>query len=317
MINTFTHDVLYIYLRPLTGVITHMSNTQNPLTSFYRAPKLYVALPSSGKFYNEDIVVMSENNELAVFSMTAKDEMIMKNPDALLNGEAVAQVIASCVPQVKQPRAMVSNDIDTLLIAIQSATYGDDVDIETECPECQTPISGTTSIEDSLATMQILNESYTFDTDTGLTIEVKPFSYESSVQAGITNFQSTRSLQSLGDIDDELEQLHAFNQSFMRLAAMNFDLIVDSVASVKGTTPDGEDFIVSDKASIKEFMENCESAVGKMVEEKISEINTIGVNKKVMLQCDQEECGHQFEYEVGFDPVNFFTASSAEQNPKK
>ena len=286
-----------------------MTNTQNPLQNFYRSAKLYVSLPSQGKFYTDDIVNLSETTELAILSMTAKDEMIMKNPDALLNGEAVAQVIKSCVPQVKQPRSMVSNDIDTLLIAIQSATYGDNIDVETPCPKCNTSVEATASIEDSLSSMEILIESYEFETDTGLTIEVKPFSYESSVQAGIANFQSTRSLQSLSEITDEMEQLQAFNQNFMRLASMNFDLIVDSVANIKGKDPEGEDFVVSDKNSIREFMENCESSVGKAVEQKIQEINNIGVNKTLLLGCPNEECGHQFEYEVGFDPVNFFTAS--------
>src|SRR6056297_2390222 len=104
-----------------------MTNNINPLSSFYRAPKLYSRLPSNGIFYTNEVIDVDESAEVAVYAMTAKDEMIMKNPDALLNGEAVAQVIASCVPQVKQPKQLISNDVDTLLIAIQGATYGDDI----------------------------------------------------------------------------------------------------------------------------------------------------------------------------------------------
>ena len=36
-------------------------------------------------------------------------------------------------------------------------------------------------------------------------------------------------------------------------------------------------------------------------------INAIGVNKAVQMECD--ECEEVFTKEVGFDPVNFFTAS--------
>jgi len=284
-----------------------MSNKNNPLAGFYRAPKLYTQLPTQGKFYNDGVIEWPETGELPVFPMTAKDEMIMKNPDALLNGEAVASVIASCVPAVKLPRSLISNDVDTLLIAIQGATSGDDIEVSGECPECKEPVSGIASIESALSTMVLLDESYRFDTATGLELEIRPYTYESTVKAGIANFQSTRSLQSLASIEDELEQLKAFNKNFLQIAALNFDLIVDSVASVRGKDPEGEEFVVTDRTQIREFLENCESSVGKQIEESIKTVNDLGVNKTMLMAC--ESCEHEFEKEIGFDPVNFFTAS--------
>ena len=284
-----------------------MSNKNNPLAGFYRSPKLYTQLPTQGKFYDDGVIDWPETGELPVFPMTAKDEMIMKNPDALLNGEAVASVIASCVPAVKLPRSLISNDVDTLLIAIQGATAGDDIEVEGECPECKEPVSGIASIESALSTMVLLDESYSFDTASGLELEIRPYTYESTVKAGIANFQSTRSLQSLASIEDELEQLKAFNQNFLQIAALNFDLIVDSVASVRGKDSEAEEFVVTDRSQIRDFLENCESSVGKQIEDSIKTVNDLGVNKTMVMTC--ESCDHQFEKEIGFDPVNFFTAS--------
>lgn len=279
----------------------------NPLSKYYRSPKLYTTLPSQGKFYDSTVVEMPENGELPIYAMTAKDEMIMKNPDALLNGEAVAVVIASCVPAVKKPRSLISNDVDTLLIAVQAATAGDDINIDTQCPECEKPVGGVASIEAALESMTMLEETYKFTTAEELEIEVRPFTYESTVKAGIANFQSTRSLQSLQNITDEMDQLTAFNESFMQIAALNFELIVDSVASIRGTDDEGDSFVVTNRDAIREFLENCDSSIGKTVETSITEVNSIGVQKKILLEC--ENCEHQFEHEVGFDPVNFFTAS--------
>lgn len=285
-----------------------MSNNQNPLQGYFRSPKLYTKVPSQGLFYNDDDVIdMPENGELAIFPMTAKDEMIMKNPDALLNGESVATVIQSCVPAVKKPRSLISNDVDALLIAIQGATYGDEVNISGTCPECEEPIESVASIEMALDTMSIVEESYVHKTADGLELEIRPFTYESSVKAGIANFQTSRSLQSIQEIDDEIEQLRQFNTNFMQVAALNFDLIVDSVASVRGKDAEGEDFLVTDRKNIREFLENSESSVGKAVEAKIADVNKVGVNKEVQLEC--EKCEVQFTKEIGFDPVNFFTAS--------
>ena len=64
--------------------------SQNPLSAYFRAPKLYTTIPSGGKFYDENIMTVPDNGELAIFPMTTKDELMLKNPDALLNGEAVA-----------------------------------------------------------------------------------------------------------------------------------------------------------------------------------------------------------------------------------
>lgn len=283
-----------------------MSNTHNPLAGFYRSPKLYTRLPTQGKFYSDDVIEWPESGELAVFAMTSKDEMIMKNPDALLNGEAVAQVIKSCVPAVLKPRQLVSNDVDALLVAIQGATTGDDIQVQAKCTNCSEEINSVASIEAALDSMALLKESYSFDTDSGLEIEIRPYSYESTVKAGIANFQSSRSLQSLQNITDEIEQLKAFNSNFVQIAALNFDLMVDSVASIKGVADD-EPFVVTDRDQIRNFLENCDSKIGNKIEESIDEVNKIGVNKKIMLEC--EACGNVFEKEIGFDPVNFSTAS--------
>jgi len=285
-----------------------MSNNQNPLQGYFRSPKLYTKIPSQGLFYiDDDVVDMPENGELAIFPMTAKDEMIMKNPDALLNGESVAQVIQSCVPAVNKPRSLISNDVDALLIAIQGATYGDEVNISGTCPECEEPIESVASIEMALDTMSIVEESYIHKTAEGLELEIRPFTYESSVKAGIANFQTSRSLQSIQEIEDEVEQLRQFNTNFMQVAALNFELIVDSVASVRGKDAEGEEFLVTDRNNIREFLENSESSIGKAVEAKIADVNKVGVNKEVQLEC--EKCEVQFTKEIGFDPVNFFTAS--------
>ena len=124
-----------------------MADNTNPLAGHFRSPKLYTQLPSKGRFYDSEILEMPETGELPIYPMTAKDELIMKNPDALLNGEAIAQVVASCVPSVKRPRQLLSNDIDTLLIAIQGATYGDDMEVSTACDKCGENTTATVSVE--------------------------------------------------------------------------------------------------------------------------------------------------------------------------
>ena len=152
-----------------------MSNTPNPLSGYFRSPKLYVKLPTGGKFYTKDVVEYPDAGELPVFPMTAKDEIIMKNPDALLNGEAVTQLITSCVPNVKDVRKMISNDVDVLLVAIQGATNGDDIEVNAQCPTCQETVTGIASVEGAIETMVELEDVYDVPTTSGLSIKIKPF----------------------------------------------------------------------------------------------------------------------------------------------
>lgn len=278
-----------------------MSNTPNPLSGHFRSPKLYVKIPSGGKFYTSDILDYPESGELPIFPMTAKDELIMKNPDALLNGEAINQLISSCVPNVKKVTQLISNDVDVLLVAIQGATHGDDIEVSTPCPTCEKPISGIASVEGAIETMAILDEIYTVKFE-DLEIEIKPFKYENTITAGIASFQSTRSLQALADISDDMDKLKVFNENFMRMADMNYTLIVDAVHSIKI-----EDTIVTDRNHIREFLDNCEASIGNAIEQQVTEINKIGINKSMQFEC--EECNEKFEAPISFDPVNFFTAS--------
>jgi len=280
----------------------------NPLKSHFRAPKLFTRLPSGGAFYSEGVLELSNTGEVEVYAMTSRDEVMMRNPDALLNGESVAQIITSCVPQVKKPRDLLGADVDALMVAIQGATYGDEVTVSTNCPQCGNTVIGAGSVQASLATMKEVPTDIKVEQD-GLTIELRPVTYETTIAAGVSNFQNARSMASIAMIEDDMEKLQAFNESYMKMAELNFLVILDSIYSISGTDENGEEFIVTDRDNIREYMENCDSEVGKRVTEQVNLLGEAGIDKTVSLQCQEEACGHIFETNLEFDPVNFSTAS--------
>ena len=284
-----------------------MSN--NPLKGHFRAPKMFTRLPSGGAFYNEGVIELNDTGEVEIYAMTSRDEVMMRNPDALLNGESVAQIITSCVPQVKKPRELLGADVDALMVAIQGATYGDEVTVETPCPECGNTVVGAGSVQASLATMREVPTDIKVETQDGLVIELRPVTYETTIAAGVSNFQNARSMASIAQIEDDMEKLQAFNQSYMKMAELNFMVILDSIYSISGTDEHEEEFIVTDRDNIQEYMENCGSDVGKRVTEQVNILGEAGIDKTVKIQCQEESCGHIFETNLEFDPVNFSTAS--------
>ena len=283
-----------------------MTNKTNPLAGHFRQPKLYMKLPSGGLFNTDEDLDFPESKEVAVFPMTAKDEILMKNPDALLNGEAVVQVIKSCVPSVLKPQELTNIDVDAILMGIQSATYGDEMEVTAKCKNCEDKeLTCTTSIQDSLDQIQPLEEINIAEWE-GLKVALRPVKYKSTIEAGLINFQTTRSLQGISELPDDMDKLKIFNETFNRIAVLNFNLIADSIEKI--IMQEGEETIeVTDREHIIEFLNNCEASIGKKIEEQSSKISTNGIKKDIQFLC--EDCEEVTESTIVLDPVNFFMAS--------
>ena len=112
-----------------------MPKKVNPLAGYMRQPKIYIRLASGGAYWPQGSISIPENGELAVYSMTAKDELTFKTPDALMNGQAVVDVIQSCVPAIKDAWKCPNIDLDLILVAIRIATYGETMEITHRVPK--------------------------------------------------------------------------------------------------------------------------------------------------------------------------------------
>ena len=174
----------------------------NPLGQYFRKPGLNVRLPSGGKFYAIP-PKMTVDGEIAVFPMTAKDELLVKNADSLLNGDALINLVRSCVPDIVNPAEMPNPDLDAVLLAIRKATYGNKLDINANCPCFEW--SGAYSIDIENMMMQIVDtpDFNQIELSNGLQVNVKPNSLSDQNKLGMTQFENVRKLQSITETTDE------------------------------------------------------------------------------------------------------------------
>ena len=115
-----------------------MSNpATNPLFKHFRQPAIYLKLPSGGKFYPPGAINFPPTGEIPVYPLTVKDELTLKTPDALMNGQGMAEIIKSCCPNIIDPWSMPIVDVDAVFIGIRLASYGPGMDITTTCPHCK------------------------------------------------------------------------------------------------------------------------------------------------------------------------------------
>jgi hypothetical protein len=276
---------------------------KNPLANWYRQPKIYVKLPSKGKFYKKGALDISANEEYPVYAMTAKDELMFKTPDALLSGQSTVEVIRSCIPAITDPWSMPSIDLDFCLIAIRVATYGESMEVGTDCPHCKASNSYDINL---LEWMQVFNNFMFVDTIEidPLTVHIRPYNYKEITKTSIKTLEQQRLFAVINneEISDE-EKLDKFGKSFVRITELTVDIIADCITQIE--TPNGASV---DKTQIKEFINNCSKDVFEKIQQHIA-----GLREQIELKAKDVKCGEcekEFSLPITMDQSNFFAVRS-------
>lgn len=273
----------------------------NPLKQYFRQIKLYLKLPSGTSYYPEGVINFTDMGEVGVLPMTGKDELILKNPDALLNGEALIEVLRSCVPAVSNPKILLSNDIDALITAVRYATYNDKLETELTCNQCGHENLFKLDLQYTLDNMTYLDEEYVVNLESGLSVFVKPYGFPELLKGLHAQFEQskiTRAIES--DSITEEQRMKLFSTAFKELAIMTYELTMNSVIKV---VDESNNINVSDRAFIRDFMQNIDKKSVDRITDQIKEINSIGIKKSFTAKC--EKCEHEWQSEIDFNPVNF------------
>ena len=73
------HSFVCVFIGEKMTEQTTGQNTSNPLQKYFRQPKLHVRLPSGGKYYPPGSLDLPESGEVAIYPLTAKDELLLKS----------------------------------------------------------------------------------------------------------------------------------------------------------------------------------------------------------------------------------------------
>lgn len=284
-----------------------MVENANPLTKYYRQPSIYIGLPTGGQYYDQEVFEPTTTGELPVLPMTAKDEMAFKTPDALMNGQATVDVIRSCIPNIKDPWKIVNYDLDTVLLAIRIATYGETMDITTNVPNINEQITHSVNLVTILEQLKGIQFKDTLVTKDNFTVKLKPLTYKDIVDTQVKTFQEQKTVAGITQSNlSEEEKTQRYVDSFKKLTDLNFSMMIDSIISI--ITPDGEE--VTDRAQINEFLENAESRRVQEIQEGLIDLRNQAAIKPLKLQATEDQIKRgapvSFEVPLTFDNSNFF-----------
>lgn len=283
----------------------------NPLAKHLRQPKIYIKLPSGGKYWPKGSLEPTDTGEYPVYAMTARDEITFKTPDALLNGQSTVDVIQSCMPNIKDAWQTPSIDLDTILVAIRIASFGETIDMTTKVPN-------TNLVKDFTFNLQNLYDKFigvefedTFKIP-GFLIQIKPVSYKTATQQSLKAFEEQRIFALVGDADmQESEKLQKFQTSFKKLTDINVNIMIESVTAIQ---PDGEDTAVVNPVHLKEFLENCDASVFNGIRDHIEKQKAKFTQAPVEVESTEEEreagAPEKYTVPVTFDQSNFFGSGS-------
>jgi hypothetical protein len=283
-----------------------MTENANPLNKYFRQASIYVKLPS-GTDYPTDVVTRAETGEIGIMPMTAKDEVRFKTPDALMNGQGVVDVIESCVPDIKDAWQIKSYDLDTILVAIRIATYGETMEINFNVPGANESVAHTVNLPAILDEIQKTTVDTAFTLKDGLKITVQPLTYRDMTSTSLQTFQQQKMYSAIQDseLPDE-DKAKRFNDAFKKLTELNSSILLKNMASI--TMTDGT--VITDPTHIKEFVDNANATVIKEIETKLMDLRTQGAVKPLKLKASEEQIKKgapaSYEVPVTFDTSNFF-----------
>lgn len=271
-----------------------------------RQPKIFIRLPSEGKYWPEGSLQITETGEYPVFSMTAQDELMLKVPDALMNGQAVVDVIQNCMPNIKDGWSIPSIDMDVILIAIRIATYGEKLTTPINISDLELEYTvDLRSVLDDLMRNITWEPHVSINDD--LTVYVCPINYKQVTEIAIQSFETQKIMQVANSetLSDE-DKIAIFKESFSKLTKVTIGMVGASIYRVDSTqgSTDNPEFI-------KEFINNADKSIFNTVQshlEKLKEINSV---KPIIVPVtdDLKEkgfTGDTLEVPLTFDAASFF-----------
>ena len=271
----------------------------NPLIQAYRKPNMYVTLPSGGRFY-KDKPKLSADNELAVYAMTARDELITKTPDALFNGEATVSLIKSCCPDIKDPNNMPVSDLLVILVGIRQASFGKDIDVDIKCPKCEHQNQLTLDASAMLSNTKSTSSDQECMIQDDIKVTCNPYTLQDRTTLQVQQIKQQKMIASLADanLDDKARQ-ELFGKTFVEIAELTVALITNSISSVNAN---GE--VISDKEMIKEWLQTITKGDYDKIKNKVEELSESGLETAFNAEC--QECQHKWKTGVDLDVANFF-----------
>ena len=225
--------------------INQIPEATNPLSSFFRKKKLSLYLPSKGQWYPENSLTLDSDGSLPVFAMTAAGDIKFRAGDISLSGKSTYEIIKECIPNINNPEVIPSVDIDSILLAIRLASYGDDFQTQISVPNTKLTrnikLSLSELLNEIISRKDKWDENIIIEDETcqKISLTIYPISLKYLFQTS-KNINNQRKIMSKNfDSDDNLKDESAFVNSVNQLTNTAIELLCASIKNLELIDKDG------------------------------------------------------------------------------
>jgi bacterioferritin-associated ferredoxin len=277
--------------------------SNNPLKQYFRQPSIYIRLPSNGQYWESDALDLPENRELPVYPMTAVDEITYRTPDALFNGQAVVDVVHSCIPSIKNAWETPVTDMNSILVSIRIASYGHAMEVGTECPSCKHVDEFSLDLRTVLDQLKAPDFNETIKHG-DLEITFKPMTYRDQNASNLEQFENQRMIRLIpnSDLDDD-EKLKRMTEIMKSITMLTVRALEHSIAGIR--TPGA---FVTEPEFIREFLTSCDRTVFAAIRDHAVKLRLASELTPVQLTCS--ECSNEYQQQLSLDMASFFAPAS-------
>ena len=267
----------------------------NPLLAgIKKLPGLSILLPTKGLLYTDGELDEKslKSGEVHIHPMSAKDELVLKSPDLLINGEALRMVVTRCVPDVLKPLELFQADLDSILVGIRIATYGDNLGITVENPYFDENLKGSRKEMDYEIPLKPLLTNAKFlkdleeckvELETGQIATVQPLRFKTTL---------TLTEEDLMELPEDHEKRNAV---FRRRMETFEEILLSMISNIDG---------ISDKEMIKEWYQNVPAGIFAKLSEKAMELGQLGIKMETTLTDPITK--KSWEASIPINPADFF-----------
>lgn len=277
--------------------------TDNALNSLFRQQSYYLSLPSGGKYY-KTAPQMSADNELGLMPMSAVDEIKLKSPDALFNGDGLYDLFKSCVPGIADPKEIPAIDLDAILIGIRLAAGEETASMSSTCPECSKVEPYDVDLNEILLSIRpkSLENELTIRGD--VRVVLNPITLAAQVKTQIEAFYQMQMQKALSAAEDDFESNQAvFEKALSSAIELQVSQLADCICSVTVKSEDS-DVTVSNPDHILEWVKNMTKDDHREISDRIKLISSTDIINKMSVKCPG--CDHEYSMKIELNPANFF-----------
>ena len=254
-----------------------------------RPPDLYLPVD---EYFRHKFNLTSDH--IQIWGMGFYDLLSLKNPDGLMNGESIANIISRLAPLVSHPRALSESEYQTVLHGIWIATYGDRLDVTVDCSNCGE------HVDFEMDLIQSLNEIERDNTPTSviddITFEFQEPSFNDLIAYRTHSYSLAKAMASVSrDVNQQVDikTLHEYLREYQAS-----DLAIKAKRIRKISYQNDE---YEHPKDVLEILKN----LNKNVYRDLDRVVKRGAfNKPVKVKCG--ECGHVNNTSVNLDPSTHF-----------